>query len=142
MDLATKKVSTRKFSKMTKPKLRKQSKKPLPTNQKTMNDIMHKYYGEQMKGVFVTRNEFNFKPVKYYYKPRLVIKIPYLYIDKDWDTGKRGLFLGIHEIEIGKRKIKNENYKKQMAEWKKENNSIYFINESNFKFNLKNEKTI
>lgn len=106
-----------------------------------MNEIMDKYYGERLKRVLITPNVFNIKPVKYYYKPRLIVKIPYLYIDKDWDTGKRGLFLGIHEIEIGKRKIKNENYKKQLKEWKKENNTVYFVNGSEFKFNLTNEKT-
>ena len=73
------------------------------------------------------------KPTKYYIKPIISFKIPYPYIDTDYESDRTGIFLGWYEVNIGKRKIKNENYKEQIKKWKEQNKTVYFIRESNFK---------
>jgi len=60
------------------------------------------------------------KPKKYFVDPLFVIKIPYLYLDQvyeDGDPSRKGLFFGWHEIEIGKRKVLNPDYKVQLQKY-------------------------
>lgn len=77
------------------------------------------------------------KPLKYYIKPIISFKIPYPYIDLDSESDRRGLFIGWHSIEIGKRKIKNEKYKEQMKKYKESKNSVFFVKYSNFNWKTK-----
>lgn len=68
------------------------------------------------------------KPEKYWYKPRLVIKIPYLYFGSVYsdeydyyDELRNGLFLGWYDLKIGKKKIINKHYKEEMELYKAHN---------------------
>ncbi len=66
------------------------------------------------------------KPVKFWNEPIFTIKIPYPYIDTEYDSeygeGRKGLFIGIWEINIGNKKIVNNNYKEEYKRWKKQSN--------------------
>jgi hypothetical protein len=74
------------------------------------------------------------KPVKFWYRPRFTIKIPYLYIDGEFDGDRKGLFFGWYPIRIGKRKVINENYRKEMEKYRKQKGLIYFVREGDMKF--------
>jgi hypothetical protein len=136
-------------------KLRKQSKNSLPKASKvnrtkrrgvlglsSVSEATTKYFSEQItKNVLgVLDGSFLWeKPHKYWYKPILLIRLPYPYIQMTED-GIRGLFIGWYEINIGKRKIINTNYKEEFKKWKDSQHTVYFINRNNFKLINKNDK--
>lgn len=84
------------------------------------------------KSLFVDKF-LNKKPVKYYFRPLFTLKIPYLYIDMDYENDRKGLFLGFKEIEVGKIRYENKDYKKEKKEWKNKKGLVYFFNKDDLK---------
>jgi hypothetical protein len=95
-------------------------------------------FADKISDSIYADNSFLFgKPVKFWYKPILIIRVPYFYIDRENNEdgdGRKGLFFGWYPIEIGKRKVINENYKKEMDKYKKEKGLVYFVREGDMKF--------
>lgn len=125
----------------------KQTSKLLKSNSKSkftkkettnlMNEAL-KYYEQAMvdsmnKSIYFD-SWLNIKPLKYYVKPIISFKIPYPYIDLDYESDRKGLFIGWYEVNIGKRKFKNENYKEEMKKYRENKKTVYFVKDSNFQW--------
>lgn len=97
---------------------------------------LYKYYLNKTADTIFKRsilfdNLLNIKPSRYYTKPIISFKIPYPYIDFDYESDRKGLFIGWYEINIGKQKVKNENYKEELKKYKDKKNTVYFVKENN-----------
>jgi len=99
-----------------------------------LGEATAKYYDKILMDTLTTPlSYFKEPPVKFWYEPIFTIKVPHIYSDYENydedgnDGGRKGLFFEWKEIGIGKRKIINKNYNKELKEynkWKKSTSTI------------------
>lgn len=105
----------------------------------TLNNLSGAFVDEMNRQLFTSLLMFE-KPKRYYTVPRFVIRIPYLRLDREydseWEEGRKGLFLEWMEIPIGKKKELNTNYKEEMKRWKETPKTIKFSRYTGIKKSL------